>query len=435
MRVTLVKPPEHSQLNFGCFSLAVLAAAVRDVASVKIIDATNLSVTESVKTIISCRPDLIGITTMGRSSVVPASALITSLRHAGFEGLIIVGGHGATMLPRIVLEKGADAVVYGEGETSFKELLLFGVSKRLKGLFLLQNGELVKTTPQPLIQPLDQLDEPARDLIPPPANGVTLLETSRGCPHSCIFCETSRFYNQIWRARSPEIVAKDIRRLVTHNKATVILVADDNFMANPKRVIQICELIQDGPLPLFFMFSARSDDLMRTPKLIPALTRANFLRATIGVETVDTSLAHHIQKPIPFNQHKQAFTALKNAGIYTVASFIVGLPNETEETRQHYLDAAVELGTDAARFLPFQPLPGTPVANELGEPDFHHVEIAEKITKLFERHPIVMKRLLDTAKEPSVRGMLARSSLQRRLKEKSLDENEASKVRAELGLW
>jgi len=424
MRVTLVKPPEISPLNFGCFSLAVLAAAVRDIASVKIIDATNLSIMESVKKAIRSKPDLIGVTTMGRTSVVPSGALIAELRRTGFEGSIIAGGHGATMLPREVLEKGADAVVYSEGEITFRELLLFGVSKQLKGLFLIKDGKLIKTPPQSLIQPLDKLAEPARDLIAAPIDGITLLETSRGCPHSCIFCETTRFYNHTWRPRSPEIVSKDIRHLVTRHRANVILIADDNFMASPKRVIRICELIQNQPLPLFFMFSARSDDILRNPELVPLLAKAKFLRATVGVETFDKCLAQQIQKPITFEQHKKAFSAMRNAGIYTVASFIVGLPGETEEIQKNYLNSAVELGADSARFLPFQPLPGTQLGNGLGEPSIFNIELAEKVTNLFERHPLVVRRLLDTAREPNVRGMLARASLSRRLREKTLSKNE-----------
>ena len=42
MHVTLVKPPEYSRLNFGSFSLAVIAASIMDIAEIKIVDATDL---------------------------------------------------------------------------------------------------------------------------------------------------------------------------------------------------------------------------------------------------------------------------------------------------------------------------------------------------------------------------------------------------------
>ena len=71
MRVTLVKPPEQSRMNFGTFSLAVLSSAVNDIASIEIIDATNNSVKEAVKEVVMKKPDVVGITAMGLKSVVP----------------------------------------------------------------------------------------------------------------------------------------------------------------------------------------------------------------------------------------------------------------------------------------------------------------------------------------------------------------------------
>ena len=430
MRVTLVKPPERSRLNFGSFSLAVLAAAVRDITEVKILDATDLTIDEAVKAVIKTKPDLVGVTTMSLASVKPVGAFLAALRNDGFKGLLIAGGHGATMLPKALIEKGADAVVYGEGEQTFRELLFSGLSENVRGLFLLRNGSLLRTSPRPLI-PLDSLPEPARDLADLPKDGIAMLETSRGCPHSCAFCETTRFHGGVWRARSPENVAKDVCHLVNRHGTIVIHIVDDNFVASPERVLRICECLSGGPLPLFFLFLARSDDLLWSPDLIPSLAKANFLHATIGVETVDPELAQSIWKEITFEQHKQAFAAMRDAGIYTVASFIVGLPGETEEMRCSYVDGAVELA-DAAHFLPFQPLPGTPMGNSTGEPEPWCVNYATKITREFERHPVVLRRLLDAAKKPTVRGLLARASLHRRLKENILDAREATIVAKEL---
>jgi hypothetical protein len=49
MRVTLIKPPEYSMLNFGSFSLAVIAASISDIAEIRIVDATDLDTDEAVK--------------------------------------------------------------------------------------------------------------------------------------------------------------------------------------------------------------------------------------------------------------------------------------------------------------------------------------------------------------------------------------------------
>ncbi len=431
VRITLVKPPERSDMNFGTFSLAVLAAVVRDFADITILDTTFLEVGRAVDKILETQPDFVGVTTMGLASVAPSTLLVKVLRDNGFSKELIVGGHGATMTPRPILEAGADAVVLGEGEETFRELVQEGISPAVKGLALLVENTVVKTPPRPLIYPLDLLPEPARDLAGPPPEGAYLIETSRGCPHGCIFCETTRFYQQVWRPRTPEVVARDIQKLVEKG-AAIIHIVDDNFTADSKRALRICELLENGLLPLFFFFSARSDDLLRIPELIPALARAHFLRAGIGIETLEPELAFYIHKPITFEQHQRASHLLRESGIYTLASFITGLPGETEEMRKRSVDLAVKVGVDAAYFVPFQPLPGTPLERGSGEPEPWAVKAAAEANKQFRRHPAVIQRLLEASKETTVRGLLARTSLAVKVKEGILLPSDAEHVKREL---
>ncbi|MGD2248169.1 MAG: radical SAM protein [Candidatus Methanofastidiosia archaeon] len=408
MKVVLVKPPEHSPLNFGTFSLAVVGAAIRDSADITILDFTNTSIDQAVTKTIEHTPDIVGVTTMGRTSVEPTCAYVEMLRKY-YPGIIVVGGHGATMMPHPVLHAGATAVVLGEGETTLKEIVNTGIKDTIKGLALLRDGHVVKTPVRPLIEPLDNIPEPARDLAGPPPQGIGLVETSRGCPYKCLFCEASRFYHGIWRPHSPNRVVKDIQNVVSSG-ATIVHIVDDNFTVDPKRVLHICEALENKGLPLFFYFSARSDDLLH-PGLIPALARAHFLRAGIGIETLEPELAHFIGKPISFDIHKKACTALRKAGIFTVASFITGLPGETDDMRKRCVELAVKVGCDAAQFVPFQPLPGTPLEKGTGEPEAWAKKAAAQYTNEFRRHPSVVSRLLESGHEYTVRGMLARNTL------------------------
>jgi len=422
-KVTLVKPPERSPLNFGVFSLAVLAASMEEVAKIKIVDATDFSIDEAVRVALKAKPEIIGITTMALSSVDPSAEFANALRNAGFSGMLVAGGHGASMQPLKLLRNGADAVVYGEGELTFREILVLGVSENLHGLYLFRDGKLVKTPPRKLLD-INSLVAPDQHLNLKTMKGMAMLETSRGCPHSCTFCEATRFYCSTWRGRSPEKVIEDVQKLVNKG-ADIIQISDDNFLASPERALRICDLLVKGSLPLFFIFSARSDDLIDSPELIPSLAKAHFLRANVGVETIEGSLSKRLGKDITFEQHRQAFERMKEAGIYTVASFIVGLPGETEIMRQKYVSAATNLA-DSARFLPFLPLPGTPLGNVKGEPDRFAIEYANRMNGEFDRDPVVLKRLLDAAGTFGVRGMLARASLKRRLMVGSLEKEKAS---------
>ena len=175
-RITLVKPPESSRLNFGTFSLAVLGAYVKDIAELSIVDATDISLGETLDRIKREKPKVLGVTTMSLESIGPATSVLRAMRESGFRGMMVAGGHGATMLPRKILESGADAVVYGEGEETFRDLLRSGIKEDLKGLFLLREGNLIQTPPRPHLK-MDELPVPLRELIGQPASGVAMLET------------------------------------------------------------------------------------------------------------------------------------------------------------------------------------------------------------------------------------------------------------------
>lgn len=419
----LVKPPERSCFNFGTFSLAAVAAAVRDLAGVVILDATDLTAGEAVRQIARRRPDLVGVTTMGLSSVPAVAELIRRIKARAPGGkarppaACVAGGHGASMCPDVLLDAGADAVVIGEGEVVFRRIVAEGIAAGSPGTACRQRGRTVLGPPQPLIEPLDALAPAARDLMPPRAEAIHLMETSRGCPHACAFCETTRFYRRRWRGQSPMRVVAEVRRLLDEFDAWIVHITDDNFTADRRRVRAICRQLLDGDLPAMFMVSARADDLIADPDLLPAMARARMLRITVGVETLDSRTALAAGKPIPPAAYREAFARMRQLGIFSVASLIVGIPGESREARARAVELAVEAAPDLAHFLPFLPLPGIPL--RLGragfDPDPADVADAHRFTRAFFEHPSVGARLGEAASRDDVRGLLARATIQNRL--------------------
>lgn len=432
MNILLIKPPEKSRFNFGCFSLSVLAAQVRNYAHVQLLDATDRSVSETIEHVRNLKPDLIGITTMSWESVQPVAVLIQALREDAFDGRIIAGGHGATGLPLPILKAGADAVVLGEGELTFLEIVRDGLSEKTPGIAFLRDKAVSFSPERPLINSLDELLSPAYDLIEIQDDSLFFLETSRGCPHRCFFCEASLFYRHNWRGRSPSVVTEDVRRLVVDRNAVIIHVVDDNFTADPNRAYDICLMLKDKARPLFFLFSARSDDLVRLPGLIPALAGASFLRVNVGIETTDMGLAKSIGKPVDFKTHKLAFSRMRAEGIFSLASFIIGLPGETEKMYDMYFEQALELEADSVQFLPYIPLPKSQEDEYFKGAEAWSRAVAGELTKNYRTHPDVNDRLLSGAKEASVRGALIRGLLKQRLQMKDLDSSLKTKIETTL---
>ncbi|MEN6375213.1 MAG: radical SAM protein [Smithella sp.] len=418
MKVLLVKPPERSRFNFGSFSLAVLAAYVRDLANIDIFDATHHAVERASCVMLSKKYDLIGITVMSPSSVKSACALLRSVRRMFKQnGIpvppIICGGHGASMYPYPLLAAGADSVVFGPGEQSFRSILQ-NTKADTPGTIRLDKKNLVRI-PAGAVVPPEQLPLPARDLISIPSDGVHLMETSRGCPHRCSFCETSRFYTHTWKSFPTERIASEVQYLVEQHNAWMILIADDNFAASPERILEISPVLEKGSLPLFFMASGRIDDLSADSRILPALVAARIARISVGIETINEEEGKRIGKGYSIALCRDIVTAMHRLGMYTVASFIVGLPGETNCREEKMLEAAVDIGADAVTFVPFHPLPqGTErTCAEIRLPCRDNEKNAQKMTLAFYSHPKVIARRKNALMEDSLRGMITRAAISR----------------------
>jgi radical SAM superfamily enzyme YgiQ (UPF0313 family) len=68
----------------------------------------------------------------------------------------------------------------------------------------------------------------------------TTMQTSRGCPWPCVFCDIPAFNQGKWRSRSPQHVLAEFNHLREHGYGAVYFV-DDHFLLQPKRIEAICK--------------------------------------------------------------------------------------------------------------------------------------------------------------------------------------------------
>jgi anaerobic magnesium-protoporphyrin IX monomethyl ester cyclase len=423
-RLLLVKPPENSYFSFGGFSLAVLAAAVRDMAEVSILDCTTMTFDQAAREIIAHKPDIIGITLMGHPSLQNGVSLIKSITAALPAGEpappILTGGHGAFVFPGEILTAGSQCVVFGEGELTLREILQNGIRPGMPGTIVLSGGKTVRGEARKPVTPMDRLKTPARDLIGPPPNGMHLLETSRGCPHNCKFCETTKFFGRHWRSLSAERVVEEVKLLIDEYNGWIIQIADDNFTANIERVKDICRLLLEKEiLPAYFMLSARADDLARDPEVLPLMAQARMLRIQVGIDTLDPQLSKQVDKTISTSVYRDVFQQMRELGIFSVGSVIVGLPGEPLEAREKILERVVEVSPDVAHFLPYMPLPGLP-RDERHKGFVSHPEDeaeANRLNEVYYQVPSVLKQLEDLTQRGDIQAQLAMGVL----REKTID--------------
>lgn len=166
---------------------------------------------------------------------------------------VIIGGIHITVMPA-TLTKEMDVAVIGEGEETIVELFRLYKQKRkfikkdlkkIKGIAFKERNRLVLTPRRELIEPLNKVPLPARDLIT--IGNPTYMFTSRGCPYRCTFCASSRFWGRV-RFFSAEYMVKEIKHLVENYGINRIDFWDDLFIAHRRRLNDLLLLLKKEKL-------------------------------------------------------------------------------------------------------------------------------------------------------------------------------------------
>ena len=294
--------------------------------------------------------------------------------------LLIAGGALPTLQPNAFL-KDFDIVVIGEGEQTMMEVVTEfenkGSFSLIKGIAYKDNqsGQIKKTSSRDLIEDLDLLPPPSRDLFENNAYKkyyfakfgykTTAIMTSRGCPFECDFCSRPVFGRE-FRARNASKVADEVEEVIKlgYNR---IWFADDCFTLNRQRLIEICDEVIKRDLKIGWECLSRVDtlDLETAEKM----KQAGCIRMFFGIESGNDSILKIMKKQITTKQASAAVQVCKTKGIKTGAFFIVGYPGENDKTILDTIKFASSLSLDYLSFTLPYPIPGTPLYQRLsGEP-------------------------------------------------------------------
>ncbi|MCC7014252.1 MAG: radical SAM protein [Planctomycetes bacterium] len=190
---------------------------------------------------------------------------------------------------------------------------------------------------------------------------ATIL-TDWGCPFPCTFCVMST----LGYATRP---IADVLEEVDHLRARGVrelFVMDQTFGVQRKRALELCAAWAERG-DLSWTTYARPDRI--DDELCSALARAGCHTLMMGVESADPAVLASYEKRYDTADVRAGFARAKRHGLRTVGTFIIGLPEETEESIRASLDLALELELDFMSLNMAVPRFGTPFrrrAIELG---------------------------------------------------------------------
>jgi len=371
MKVLLVNPLMSLSSHIVGLSrpplgLAYLASVLRDDHQVKIID---FNVEKQVwNNYLYSEFDIVGISV--HTITYPISLRIAQL--AKSQGAIVVmGGPHVSFLDKGTLESGVvDYVVRGEGEYSFLSLVEF-LSKEIpfeevRGVSYLTNGELGRAPDGPVIDDLDSLPFPARELLPLKlykeklyGRPITTMITSRGCPCNCDFCCIAQFLGVRWRPRSVENIFEEVELLYEKYNYRALSFLDANFTLNPRRAIKLSEKIIKQGWDLIWLAESRVDTIVKNPYMVRMMAKAGLKEIFIGFESGSQEVLNGYGKKTLVSDAPKAMEILRENNVKVIGSFILGALNETKDMMKETINFAKWLNPTRVQFTILTPFPGT----------------------------------------------------------------------------
>ncbi len=325
------------------------------------------------------RPDVIALSCLSTTTYPAAKLMAKRLKVEAPKIPIIVGGAFATGNSDRILRDcpDIDCVGVGEGEELLPDYLDHLVDPgSVAGLVWRDAGRIIRNTPRPLLQDLDQYPYPDRTSLPidyiesmpldVPAvlslDKFCTMQTSRGCPYSCIYCDIPSLSQGQWRCRSAEHVLGEMQQLNDMGYRSVYL-TDDHFLLKRERINAICNGIIERGLEFRWGCEGRVDAVAIDQ--LPIMRKAHCAFLAFGVEAGTQKVLDRLKKHQTLEQVKNAVRKAKQHGIAMVHGFfVIGAPGETATDILESFRFAARLKLDTFGFNRLCVYRGTPLWQE-----------------------------------------------------------------------
>jgi len=400
MKVTFLNPPQtNSKYKFlgvvaPSLGIGYMAAVLEQHnIDVDVLDASALELTyeEIGEEILKRNPDIVSISALTPTIGVALDSA-DKIKQVKPDTIVVLGGYHPTFEYKSVLEEeSVDVVVRGEGEYTLLELVrtienngdLFNV----EGLaFHDENdGSLIVTPDRPIIENLDELPFPAFHLFPMEkyrilniTTNVATIITTRGCPMQCSFCSSAALHGHKLRRRSVENVVNEIEMRLMEQNIDTIAFMDDTFTLNKRFVKEFCSEIKKRDLKFWWGCTSRVDTLDRD--LLQTMKAAGCITIFIGVESADQQMLEKMNKNITVSKTENAFKLAREVGIRSIASCVIGMPEDTIKSMKQTIKFVKKLNPNYALYSLATPYPGTRFYNETFKKNLINIKDWSKYT-------------------------------------------------------
>jgi len=320
------------------------------------------------------KPKILGISAMESYLLDSVYRLAETAKNCNPQLFIVLGGVNATAMDEeILLTKKVDAVVRGEGESTFVELCQALLNQEslsnVKGISYIEGNSVVRN-PDRAFMDLTKLPLPAREIYPLEKmyhlnNGVDAVYASRGCPYKCLFCHGPSFWKSRWRGRNPYDVVKELD-YIERKAGKVAFLYDMNFGFSKKWALELCQKIAERKLELIWGCELRVENLLDM-KFLEKIYEARCRTVFVGIESMDQQSLSGVDKGYLVKELTEGLNNAANVGINVETTVMIGMPDDTVDSIQNTTNGIISLFRNEllklVHYFLCVPWPGTEIGN------------------------------------------------------------------------
>jgi anaerobic magnesium-protoporphyrin IX monomethyl ester cyclase len=298
---------------------------------------------------------------------------------------IVLGGWHPSLLPEQTLEADyIDIIARGQGEDTMLE-----IAQRLenraplddvKGVGFKRDAKLHLTPERPL-KPITAMPPKAYHLADFTAyekvcgRRWAMYLSSFACPFNCSYCTNAGVYGRKWNALPVEQVVEETVDLTRRYRLELLWMADDNFLVDLERSLQIAEgLIRAGSTYKWSIQATTNLTARLSVEELRLLCRSGLHQICQGIETASPKVMKLMNKGFQdLDSIYKSTERCVEAGVIPSFNIIFGYPGEGMKERRETINFMM----DVCRRFPgaefwtniFTPYPGSPIfhrAKELG---------------------------------------------------------------------
>ncbi|OGS18012.1 MAG: hypothetical protein A2219_04380 [Elusimicrobia bacterium RIFOXYA2_FULL_50_26] len=348
--------------------LMVLSGIIAAEHEVSVIDAIagNISVQETLRRIVSARPDVI-VSLAGAVSIEEDTLFLQKVKEALPQVRIVCigdvfGGNTASFLRENAF---VDAVLFN---FSTDDILRYisGDRKNIRNMALRAAGGGITITPRETARDSFEIPVPKHELFAEKGyrypfvrrkKFATIL-TEYGCPFPCSFCIIGTLGH---RVRTPGNVIKELRH-VRSLGIRELLFMTQTFGAARNEAQELCRLMIEEKFNFGWTCFSRVD--VATPELMALMKQAGCHTIIFGIESGSDKILASYRKGYTSERITATLKSAAGLGIETVGTFILGLPDESPETMESTIELLKNSKLDFASFNVAVPRENTPLRGE-----------------------------------------------------------------------